>query len=92
MNTLKVQQASVLHNFAQTKKQKNKQKDFRKKENGFNIPAMSLELSDFIRTPIKYPGQLQDAIISRLCSVKWQGLHLDLVGPPPAFHYSLSSH
>lgn len=90
MNTLKVQQASVLQ-YITLHKQTNK-KILGKKENGFNIPAMSLELSDFIRTPIKYPGQLQDAIISRLCSVKWQGLHLDLVGPPPAFHYSLSSH
>lgn len=35
--------------------------------------------------PIKYLGQLQEAIISRLCSVKWQVLHLDFLGPLQLF-------
>lgn len=42
--------------------------------------------------PIKCLGQLQEAIISCLCSVKWQVLHLYFLGALPAFHYSLSSH
>lgn len=57
---------------------------------GVNTPAVSLKLSDLIMQPHKVSRAITESYYFMPMQRKWQVLHLDFLGPPPASHYSLS--